>query len=313
MSVSMSWSGSGVSERVGRGVGTCCVSGSRLGFWLGTILSGEERVDLASSTAKDVSTTGVASRATTGSRFELGADRLRFCIGGSSSSGSANDESSKCTLTNWILAAAISMPSTYFSFSDPSFRALDRSFRLVMVSSSILASCRSLLSSKATANNFSSSSPRANGDPTPGVLASWRICTLRLISPTASRTAWLTPNFSPRSITFLAAPCIRASRPPGFCRNLAGAISGDLAPSVRCLRWKPRGDGVEGRSALGVVLPEAAGGDCNGDLPVYFKIRAAPPAGFRWSFRYMASSTNVCGPCGGSGDGYLRSSCNATV
>jgi len=104
-----------------------------------TMESGEERVDRTVSTAEEVMTTGVVSRATVGRLPSLGEDMESASMAGISSSGRPRDGSSRWTLTNCILAAATSMASRCFSLSPSSFEVAT-SLRLVMDSSSIVAS-----------------------------------------------------------------------------------------------------------------------------------------------------------------------------
>src|SRR3569833_1054959 len=104
-------------------------------------------------------------------------------------------------------------------------------------------------------------------------------------------------------MTPIAAPWNRASTHSRFWMKRDGDVRGDLAPSVRCRRPNPARVGVDG-----LELVERAGRL----RPVYFRTRFEPPEKLRWSRRYTASSTNVCGPCGRTGAGYFRSSCKAT-
>ena len=62
-------------------------------------------------------------------------------------------------------------------------------------------------------------------------------------------------------------------------------------------------DGVAGRE---VDVYDA------GALPLYVVIIFFAPAGVKFSLRKIASSTNVCGPWGGSGNGYLSRRLRAT-
>ena len=168
----------------------------------------DDSVDLVSSTAEEVMTTGVVSSATVGERSSFG-DMDSLLIAGRSSSESGMVESSRQVFTNWTLAAASSSASMFLSLS-PSRREVASCLRLVIDSSSMAASCWFLLSSKATARWGWSSEVLASGvEPRsllPGLRDSWKPWTLRRISPMASLTAWLMPSFSLRSIMPLAAP-----------------------------------------------------------------------------------------------------------
>lgn len=77
--------------------------------------------------------------------------------------------------------------------------------------------------------------------------------------------------------------------------------SGDRRGSSLCRGLVLMSDGVEDRDELYTC----------GALPLYLVISVVPPVTLRLSRKKVASSTNVCGPCGGDGGGYFRSSIRA--